>query len=169
MDGLRKDLIGKYFGCMQDQSFKGGHNRAITPYSKEDGKTIIHSSAITPHLKTGLIDLSDEQNPDHKVKAVVIYDVSEKLLGYFVTGGHVTYLPEEVERVIYDEDYALMVVYSEDSEPVSMFYFDKYGKQSEPTVRADHFIGDPSSDHKILQSLSDSNIKLDRWGTWSKS
>ncbi|WP_102272520.1 hypothetical protein [Cytobacillus massiliigabonensis] len=88
-------------------------NRAFTPVSIEDGENKMVNTEVKPIIRYGEVafEMDTEGIQDFQLilNLVLINDISEKLLGYFLTGGSLEKMTESEKQAIYDEDFGLLI------------------------------------------------------------
>lgn len=132
-------------------------NRAFTPVSIEDGETKMIGAEVKPIIRYGEIafEMDTEGIPDYKLNLnlALINDASEKLLGYFLTGGSLEKMTEAEKQAIYDEDFGLLIGANNKNQIQMMCFVEVYTRLgNEAIVPLSHFEKIPGINNDFIIS-----------------
>ena len=130
-------------------------NRAFTPVTIEDGETKMVNTEVKPTIRYGEIDfdLDTEGIPDFKLKLnmALINDTTEKILGYFLTGGSLEKMTEAEKQAIYDEDFGLLIGVNNKNQIQMMCFVEVYNRLGEEAiVPLSHFDKKPGINNDFI-------------------
>ncbi|MFK2827126.1 hypothetical protein QYG89_15935 [Bacillus sp. B190/17] len=136
-------------------------SRSFIPISIEDGETKVVENGVKPTIRYGEIDfdLATEGIPDFKLRfnMALVNDTSEKLLGYFLTGGSLKNMTEDEKNAIYDEDFGLLIAVDKNSEIQAMCFVEVYDRLGPGSIiPLSHFEKKPgiNNDYIIRQMIN---------------
>lgn len=113
-------------------------NRAFIPISIEDGETKMVKNEVKPAIRYGEVsfEMDTEGIPDYKLKLnlALINDTSEKLLGYFLTGGSLEKMTEAEKQAIYDEDFGLLIGVNHKNQIQMICFVEVYNRLGEDCI-----------------------------------
>lgn len=106
---------------------KGIHAmRTFIPFTTMDGQVNQDNIwGFLPSIKFGVVKLDHPDYPNDMMVSV-IQDCQEKLLTYFISGGHIDHLTGEQFEAMTNDDYVIVLVSDTDNNLMTAFLYERY-------------------------------------------